>query len=34
MKSVIECIVFAALVALVTVGLFGLYAARVGHPIW
>lgn len=34
MKTIIECVIWAALVTLLTVTVFGLYAAKVGHPIW
>lgn len=34
MKPFIECVIYAALVTLLTVIVFGLYAAKVGHPIW
>lgn len=34
MRAFIECVAFAALVTLATLVIFGLYAAKVGHPIF
>lgn len=34
MKVFIESVIFVAIVGLMAYGIFGLYAMRVGHPIW
>lgn len=34
MKTIIELVIFTALIAVSMYVIFGLYAMRVGHPIW
>ena len=34
MKAVIECVIFFVTITLLTVGIFALYAVKVGHPIF
>ena len=33
MKAFLECVAFAALTTALTIGIFALYAVKIGHPI-